>query len=234
MRSLSPLPLLLLASLGLLGRPVLAFGPVRLHFGPASLAVSGWDSAWATISGTPFLMINSLLPPLYGIWGGDYASATQTQREATALGAFSTLAAETSLCLTSVPIGSYSLQVNVGDSAGPTSSCLDLLSGEKIYEGTTTSGAFASGTAIVHKQTVEECLRIRACQGGSVINTWEVDHIVCHLVRPTTTTITSITCLSCHWTRPSCLDLLQVFFICCCWYCCCEHVIQITDHSKQR
>eukprot|EP00442_Polarella_glacialis_P021340 CAMPEP_0115062968 /NCGR_PEP_ID=MMETSP0227-20121206/8846_1 /TAXON_ID=89957 /ORGANISM="Polarella glacialis, Strain CCMP 1383" /LENGTH=231 /DNA_ID=CAMNT_0002448417 /DNA_START=61 /DNA_END=753 /DNA_ORIENTATION=+ len=180
MRSLSPLPLLLLASLGLLGRPVLAFGPVRLHFGPASLAVSGWDSAWATISGTPFLMINSLLPPLYGIWGGDYASATQTQREATALGAFSTLAAETSLCLTSVPIGSYSLQVNVGDSAGPTSSCLDLLSGEKIYEGTTTSGAFASGTAIVHKQTVEECLRIRACQGGSVINTWEVDHIVCH------------------------------------------------------
>eukprot|EP00931_Biecheleriopsis_adriatica_P029389 TRINITY_DN17450_c0_g1_i2.p1 TRINITY_DN17450_c0_g1~~TRINITY_DN17450_c0_g1_i2.p1 ORF type:complete len:1097 (-),score=203.72 TRINITY_DN17450_c0_g1_i2:1174-4464(-) len=157
-----------------------AFGPVRLNFGPPSVEVSGWEAAFKTVGVTPFIQLDSFLPPIYGFWSGNLQGVVHTEHDQSALGTFSSLPSGTGLCLMSIPVGSYSLQVNIGDSAGTTDSCLELLGGEKLYDNSTASGAFGSSVLVVHKQSADDCLTLRACRDSTVVNTWEVEQFACH------------------------------------------------------
>jgi len=141
---------------------VWGFGPVQLNFGPPDVAVEGWEAAFATLSNTPFLQLTSLQPIVFGFWGGDYASTTHTSRDSTAEGTFSALSLDAYLCLMSVPVSSYLVEVTVGDPLGETVSCLKLEDGTVVYEGSTATGAFGIGTAVVHKQ-VEQILCHGSC-----------------------------------------------------------------------
>ncbi|CAE6942477.1 Ttn [Symbiodinium sp. CCMP2456] len=159
---------------------VWGFGPVHLNFGPPDLAVDGWEAAFGTLSNTPFLQLTSLQPIVFGFWGGDYASATHTSRDSTAEGTFSALPLDAYLCLMSVPVASYAVEVTVGDPSGETASCLKLEDGTVVYEASTATGDFGIGTAVVHKQAVDTCMTLRACAASAAVNTWKIEQILCH------------------------------------------------------
>jgi len=159
--------------------PSLAYGPVHLNFGPPDLAVDGWEAAFATVTGTPFLQLTSLDPPVFGFWGGNYQGVSHESGAEDAFSSFSVLPEGAYLCLMSVPIGSYSLQVIVGSSKSSVSSCLESDSGS-IFDGSSTAGEDVTVTKVVHKQTLESCLTLRACAAATVVNTWKVEEISCH------------------------------------------------------
>ncbi|CAK9080948.1 60S ribosomal protein L15 [Durusdinium trenchii] len=157
-----------------------AFGPVQLNFGPPeSDSVEGWEAAFGTVTGTPFLQLTSLDPPVFGYWGGDYQSAVHVQLDASPNGSFSILPENVFLCLVSVPVGSYHLEVSVGNASGVASSCLELDNGVRIYEGQTLAGAIDTAFAQLQKQDLDSCLTLRAC-AEAVVNSWKVEEITCH------------------------------------------------------
>lgn len=158
--------------------PLVAYGPLQLNFGPPDLAVDGWEAAFATVTGTPFLQLNSQVPPAFGFWGGDYQGATHEAGDSDASSSFSQLPDGAYLCLMSVPIGSYNLEVSVGNHSGSASSCLELESGARIYDGSTAS--IQKAAAVVHKEALDSCLTLRSCVADAVVNTWKVEEIQCH------------------------------------------------------
>ncbi|CAJ1407220.1 unnamed protein product [Effrenium voratum] len=121
----------------------------------------------------------NLVPPVFGFWGGDYTGTVHNASDATSDGSFSVLPSGAYLCLMSVPVGSYTLEVAVGDLLGSASSCLELESGAKIYEGSAAVGAIERASAVVQKESLGACLTLRAC-ADAVVNSWEVSQIACH------------------------------------------------------
>lgn len=159
--------------------------PLRLNFAPpASEVPVGFEAACATIGPSPFVAWSGLYfgSSFGGYWVGNFFTVKHTERSASSLGTFSTVPSGTSLCILSVPVGSYLLKVQAGDAVNTTSGCfeIDIPAGSRgIYKQNTSAGAFASGELVVFKQNFNDCLRLSSCQDGSVINTWEIAQIAC-------------------------------------------------------
>lgn len=156
---------------------------LRMSFGPPTdTPEAGYEAATKTMPPSTFTQWSQLYfgGSCFGAyWGGDYADLAYAGSSTTALGTFTTFPLGTYLCVLGVPVGSYLMTVSAGSVDSPTSGCFALLSGAVIYDNSTDPGQFASASALVFKQTADECLRLGACQDGSDISVWQVEQLLC-------------------------------------------------------